>query len=65
MREDGREVTLAEIAADIRRRDERDSSRADAPLRVAEGAFVIDNSAMTREQAIAAAIEAVEAARRG
>ena len=65
MREDGREVTLAEIAADIRRRDERDSNRADAPLRVAEGAFVIDNSAMTREQAIAAAIEAVEAARRG
>jgi cytidylate kinase len=65
MREQGREVSLSEIAADIRRRDERDSNRADAPLRVAEGAYVIDNSAMTREQAIAAAIEAVEAARRG
>jgi cytidylate kinase len=64
MRENGREVTLAEIAADIRRRDERDSNRADAPLRVAPGAFVIDNSAMTREQAIAAAIEAVESVRR-
>lgn len=63
MRENGREVTLAEIAADIRRRDDRDSNRADAPLRVASGAFVIDTSAMTREQAIAAAIEAVDSVR--
>ena len=61
----GREVTLADIAADIRQRDERDSNRPDAPLRVAEGAFVIDTSALTREQAIAAAVEAVETARRG
>ena len=61
----GRDVTLADIAADIRKRDERDTGRADAPLRVAEGAFVIDTSSLTREQAIAAAIEAVETARRG
>ncbi len=65
MRESGRDVTLADIAADIRRRDERDSNRRDAPLRVAEGAFVIDNSAMSKAQAIAAAIEAVEAALAG
>jgi cytidylate kinase len=64
MRESGRDLVLADIAADIRRRDERDSNRADAPLRVAEGACVIDTSAMTREQAIAAAIEAVDRARR-
>jgi len=64
MREAGRDVTLTDIAADIRRRDARDSNRADAPLRVAEGAFVIDNSAMSRDHAIAAAIEAVETARR-
>lgn len=64
MRENGRDVTLQDIAADIRARDERDSNRADAPLRVAEGAFVIDTSALTKEQAIAAAVEAVEAARR-
>ena len=63
MHERGQDVALTEIAADIRRRDDRDANRADAPLRVAEGAFVIDNSAMTREQAIAAAIEAVESAR--
>jgi len=69
MREHGRDVTLADIAADIRRRDERDTNRADAPLRVAEGALVIDTSSLTREQAIAAAIEAateaVAAGRRG
>ena len=63
MHERGQDVALAEIAADIRRRDNRDANRADAPLRVAQGAYVIDNSAMTREQAIAAAIEAVESAR--
>jgi cytidylate kinase len=65
MHEAGRDVTLADIAADIRARDERDSNRADAPLRVAEGAYVIDTSALSREQAIAAAIEAVEVARVG
>jgi cytidylate kinase len=65
MHEAGRDVTLADIAADIRARDERDSNRADAPLRVAEGAYVIDTSALSREQAIAAAIEAVEVARAG
>lgn len=63
MRDQGEDVTLAEIASDIRARDERDANRADAPLRVAEGAYVIDNSAMTKAQAIAAAIEAVESAR--
>ena len=63
MHERGQDVALADIAADIRRRDDRDANRADAPLRVAQGAYVIDNSAMTREQAIAAAIEAVESAR--
>jgi cytidylate kinase len=62
MREHGRAVTLADIAADIRRRDERDSNRQDAPLRVAEGAYVIDTSTMSKAQAIAAAVEAAEAA---
>lgn len=64
MRERGLDVTLEAIADDIRARDERDANRTEAPLRVAEGAFVIDNSAMTKEQALAAAIEAVETARR-
>lgn len=65
MRERGATASLDDIAADIRARDQRDASRAEAPLRVAEGAFVIDNSALTKEQALAAAIEAVEQARLG
>jgi CMP/dCMP kinase len=64
MREHGQQVSLEDIADDIRARDARDMSRADAPLRAAPDAFVIDNSAMTREQALAAAIEAVETVRR-
>lgn len=60
MREHGRDVTLAEITADIRSRDERDANRADAPLRVAQGAVVIDTSSMDVGEAIAVAIGAVE-----
>lgn len=64
MTERGIAATLDAIADDLRRRDARDTGRKDAPLRVAEGAFVIDTSEMSREQALAAAIEAVEAASR-
>lgn len=64
MTERGIAATLDTIADDLRRRDARDTGRKDAPLRVAEGAFVIDTSEMSREQALAAAIEAVEAASR-
>ncbi|MFA9200098.1 MAG: d(CMP) kinase [Cypionkella sp.] len=64
LRERGDEVSLEQIAEDIRRRDARDMGRADAPLRVAEGAWVLDTSALSREQALAAAIAAVEAIRR-
>ena len=63
MRKRGEAVTLAAIEEDLRRRDARDSGRADAPLRQADDSIVIDNSAMTRAEAIAAAVAAVEAAR--
>lgn len=57
----GRAVTLEAISADLAARDERDRRRKDAPLVVAEGALVIDTSALRREEAIAAAIAAVDA----
>jgi cytidylate kinase len=60
----GESWTLAEIEADLHRRDERDRSRAEAPLRAAEDAVVLDTSDMGPEQAIAAAIAAVEQARK-
>jgi cytidylate kinase len=60
----GESHTLAEIEADLRRRDERDRSRAEAPLRAAEDAVVLDTSGLGRGEAIGAAIAAVEAALR-
>lgn len=63
MRERGAAVTLAEIAEDLRRRDDRDRNRKVAPLVPAADAMVIDTSALGKEEAIAAAIEAVEQVR--
>ncbi len=50
-----------DILADIRLRDARDSQRAAAPLTQAPDAVVIDTSSMTIEQAVAAAIAAINA----
>ncbi len=63
MQEQGRSVSLDEIAADLARRDERDRSRKDSPLVAAEDAIVIDTSTLRREEAIAAAIAAVDVVR--
>lgn len=60
MRERGEGHTLAEIEADLRRRDERDRTRAEAPLRAADDAMVLDTSDLDRAQAAAAAIKLVE-----
>ena len=56
MRKRGEAVTLAAIEEDLRRRDERDSGRADAPLRQADGALVLDNSGLNADQSIALAL---------
>jgi len=55
----GQKVSLEEIAEDLRRRDERDRTRAEAPLREADDATTIDTSLMSAEEAIAAAVTAV------
>jgi cytidylate kinase len=49
------------VLADIRRRDARDSGRADAPLKPAPDAVILDTSALGVEEALAAAIAAIEA----
>ena len=59
MRKRGEPVTLTEIEADLRRRDARDAARADAPLRQAEDALVLDNSELTPEESIAEALSLV------
>jgi cytidylate kinase len=52
------------ILADIRRRDERDSSRSAAPLRPAPDAIRLDTTALDADAAFAAALGIVEAKRR-
>ncbi|MET0251663.1 MAG: (d)CMP kinase [Novosphingobium sp.] len=56
----GETCTLAEITADLRLRDDRDRDRATAPLRAAADALVLDNSALTAAESVAAAIRMVE-----
>lgn len=56
-----RAPSLAVIAADLAARDARDTERADAPLRPAADAVLIDTSSMNVDAAIAAAIGAVGA----
>ena len=51
---------LAAITADLAARDARDSTRADAPLKPAPDAVLLDTSAMGIAAAVAAAVAAVE-----
>ena len=48
------------VLNDIRARDERDSARSAAPLRMADDAVLLDTTALSIEAAIAAAIALVE-----
>ena len=43
---------IAALAADMRRRDEYDSSRADSPLRPADDAVVVDSTTLGREEVV-------------
>ena len=56
MQAHGRDVSLAEIAADLEARDARDRGRADAPLVAAHNAVLLDTSDLGPAEAIAAAI---------
>jgi cytidylate kinase len=56
----GLNVHYDDVLIDIRARDERDSSRAMAPLRMAEDSILLDTSDLPVAGAIALAIEAVE-----
>jgi cytidylate kinase len=60
LRARGLDVHLADVLADIHARDTRDSGRAAAPLVMAPGAELLDTSALTADEAIAAAIALVE-----
>ena len=55
------ELAYDTVLADIRRRDERDSGRASAPLRKAEDARLLDTTKLDKETAFQAAIVLIEA----
>jgi CMP/dCMP kinase len=55
---------LAGILAEIRRRDERDSTRSAAPLRQAEDALRLDTTTLGADAAFTAALALIEALRR-
>jgi len=56
----GVEVGFEAVLADIHARDARDTGRAEAPLVRAEDALLLDNTALDRDAAVAAAIAFVE-----
>ena len=57
----GRSVGLAEIAADLAARDQRDRTRTEAPLVAASDAVLLDTSDFSREDAVAEVVRLVEA----
>ena len=63
MQQQGRAISLDEIAADLEERDRRDATRAAAPLLAAVDAVVLDTSLLNREEAIARAIALVDLVR--
>ncbi len=57
----GMDIDFATVLADVEQRDARDMTRADAPLRPADDAVLIDTSVMSIAQAVAAARAEVDA----
>ncbi len=60
MQDRGNGTSWADIAENLRRRDERDAGRKDAPLIAASDAYVLDTTSLGRDEAIAEAIKIVE-----
>jgi cytidylate kinase len=64
-RDRGLNVDEATILADIKKRDERDASRAVAPFKPAPDAHLLDTTYLDIDAAFRAAVDIVEAARAG
>jgi len=61
--ERGQDGSLDQVLAEVKERDDRDMNRADAPLRPADGAIHLDTTELSIEEAVAKAIELIEAKR--
>ena len=53
------QVSLEDVLADLKARDQRDSARATAPMRAAQDAHLLDTSDLSIEEAFAAALALV------
>ena len=60
----GIHASIAQLLQDIRRRDERDGSRAVAPLQKAAGAYELDTSSLSIDHAVAWVLERYEKQKR-
>jgi cytidylate kinase len=56
----GHDVKIGDLLTEIQARDERDTSRAVAPMVAAEGAISIDSTSMSAQQVFEQVIEVVE-----
>ncbi|MHA6266129.1 (d)CMP kinase [Aliiroseovarius sp. CAU 1755] len=61
--EKGADVTRDAVLADVKARDKRDSERAEAPLKPARDAVIIDTTDLSIEDAVAKAVAAIDACR--
>lgn len=59
----GLDISHEQVLADVKERDARDMERAEAPLKPAEDATIVDTSDLSIEEAIARAIAAIDATR--
>lgn len=59
-RQRGEEVDLAEVAKELKRRDEQDETRVLAPLRPSEDAAIIDTTRLTIEEVVCKICEMVQ-----
>jgi len=57
--EKGQETTYDEVLADMKLRDENDSNRAYAPLKVADDAIIVDTTDLTIEQSLEKVISVI------
>ena len=55
----GASISLAQTLAEMIERDKRDSTRADSPLKIADGAIVIDSTGKTIDEVFALMMERV------
>jgi cytidylate kinase len=61
----GQETTYQSVLETIKKRDERDQNRADAPLKKAPDAHLLDTSNLDIDEAFKAAVELVDATLKG